>query len=270
MSFAEFLKIFVQTDLGLFFVFVLGSMFGSFFNVCIYRLPHEEMSVVKPRSFCPSCQKPIPWYYNIPLLSYLFLRGKCAYCGAKISFRYFFIEFLTGMLFVFGVVRFGFSFKTLEFIILSSIMLILFFTDLDERILPDEITLGFIPVGLLFAYFSPDRTLKEAFLVAIFGAGLLFLLAYVYLKLKGIEGMGMGDVKMLALMGAFLGTKAFLALMIASVLGTVVGLFIIYVLKKGKNYEIPFGCFLALGTVITYLYGNRIIAYYIEHFFPRY
>jgi len=269
MSFSNYLNMLVQSKLGLVFVFILGSMFGSFFNVCIYRLP-KELSVVKPRSFCPSCKKAIPWYYNIPLLSWLFLRGKCAYCGEKISFRYFLIELLTAFIFTFGVYKFGFTLKALEFIVLASIMLILFFTDLDERILPDEITLGFIPVGLIFAYFSPDRGFVESLVVGVIGAGMLFLLAYVYLKLKGIEGMGMGDVKMLALMGTFLGKKAFLALMIASVLGTIVGLFIIYVLKKGKRYEIPFGCFLAIGTVITYLYGNDIISYYVRHFLNHY
>jgi len=116
MGFLNYLEIFIQTKLGLFFVFVLGTMFGSFFNVCIYRLP-KELSIVKPRSFCPNCNKPIPWYYNIPIFSWLYLRGKCAYCGAKISFRYFFIEFLTGMIFVFGVYKFGISLKALEFIV---------------------------------------------------------------------------------------------------------------------------------------------------------
>ncbi len=268
MSFLNYLEVFIQTKLGLFFVFVLGTMFGSFFNVCIYRLP-KELSVIKPRSFCPNCKKTIPWYYNIPIFSWLYLRGKCAYCGAKISFRYFFIEFLTGLIFAFGVYKFGVSFKALEFILLASIMLILFFTDLDERILPDEITLGFIPIGLIFAYFSPDRGFVESLVVGVVGAGLLFLLAYIYLKIKGIEGMGMGDVKMLALMGTFLGKQAFLALMIASVVGTIVGLFIIYVLKKGRQYEIPFGCFLSIGTIITYLYGNDIVHYYITHFLQQ-
>ncbi len=269
MDFIQYLQTFADTKLVLFFAFIIGSMFGSFFNVCIYRLP-EELSVIKPRSYCPFCKKTIPWYYNIPLLSYLFLRGKCAYCGARISFRYFFVELLTALIFTYGVYKFGLTLKALEFITLSSIMLILFFTDLDKRILPDEITLGFIPVGLIFAYFSPERTLTESLVVGIIGAGMLFLLAYIYLKLKGIEGMGMGDVKMLALMGTFLGKQAFLALMIASVIGTIVGLFIIYVLKKGKNYEIPFGCFLAIGTVLTYLYGNEIISYYVRHFLQHY
>ncbi|BBB32723.1 leader peptidase (prepilin peptidase) / N-methyltransferase [Thermotomaculum hydrothermale] len=269
MSFADYLNVFFQSKIGLIFAFVLGSMFGSFFNVCIYRLP-KELSIIKPRSFCPSCNKTIPWYYNIPLISWLYLRGKCAYCGAKISFRYFFVELLTALIFTFGVYKFGFSLKALEFIVLTSLMLILFFTDLYERILPDEITLGFIPIGLIFAYFSPERGFLESLVVGVIGAGLLFLLAYIYLKIKGIEGMGMGDVKMLALMGTFLGKKAFLALMIGSIIGTIVGLFIIYVLKKGRHYEIPFGCFLAIGTVITYLYGDNLIHYYVTHFLQHY
>ncbi|NOZ14270.1 MAG: prepilin peptidase [Acidobacteria bacterium] len=245
--------------------FLFGLIFGSFFNVCIYRLPREE-SIVKPRSFCPGCGKTIPWYENIPLVSYLFLRGKCSGCGATISFRYFFVELITGLAFGFSMFHFGLSVKAAEFIVLSSLMIILFFTDLDERILPDKITLWFIPVGLVFAYFSMERTILESVLVALLGAGGLALIAWIYFKIKKIEGMGMGDIKMLALMGAFLGIKAFLALLIAALLGTVVGLFIIYVLKKGKRYEIPFGCFLAIGTLVAYLYGNQILTWYIQRF----
>jgi len=246
-------------------IFILGLIFGSFFNVCIYRMPIDK-SIVKPRSFCFSCNKTIPWYENIPLFSYLFLRGKCSTCGAKFSPRYFLIELFSGFIFAYGLYKFGLSIKALEFVVLTSAMLILFFTDLDERILPDKITLGMIPIGLIFAYFSFDRTLNQSLVVAIAGAGGLWLIAWIFFKIKKIEGMGMGDVKMLALMGAFLGTKSLLALLIASLLGTVVGLFIIYGLKKGRDYEIPFGCFLAIGTVITYLFGNEIIMFYIKHF----
>lgn len=245
--------------------FILGLIFGSFYNVCIYRMPIGK-SVVKPRSFCFKCNKVIPWYENIPLISYLILRGKCSTCGAKFSIRYFFIELISGFIFLFGFYKFGLSVKALEFVVLTSSMLILFFTDLDERILPDKITLGMIPVGLLFSYFSLDRSLQESIIVAIAGAGGLWLIAFLYLKIKKIEGMGMGDVKMLALMGAFLGTRALLALLISSLLGTIVGLFIIYGLKKGKDYEIPFGCFLSIGTIITYLYGSEIILFYVQHF----
>ncbi len=248
--------------------FVFGLIFGSFFNVCIYRLPRDE-SIIKPRSFCPGCGKTIPWYENIPLISYLYLRGKCSSCGMRISFRYFFVELITGLAFAFGIVHYGLSVKAAEFVVLASLMIILFFTDLDERILPDEITLGFIPVGLVFAFFSMERTLKESILVAVLGAGGLALIAWIYFKVKKIEGMGMGDIKMLALMGVFLGIKAFLALLIAALLGTIVGLFIIYVLKKGKRYEIPFGCFLAIGTLTAYVYGNEMLAWYVRTYIVR-
>ena len=168
--------------------FFFGLIFGSFFNVCIYRFPRDE-SIVKPRSFCPGCGKTIPWYENIPLFSYIFLRGKCSTCGATISFRYFFVEFITGLAFGFSVFYFGLSIKTAEFIILASLMIILFFTDLDERILPDKITLWFIPVGLAFAFFSMERNLKESILVAILGAGGLALIAWIYFKVKKIENL---------------------------------------------------------------------------------
>ncbi len=244
---------------------LFGLIFGSFYNVCIYRLPIGK-SVVRPRSFCPSCERLIPWYENIPVLSWLALRGKCSGCGAGITFRYTFVELTAGLIFGYGVYRFGLTIQALEFIVLASLMLILFFTDLHERILPDKITLWFIPVGLAFSWFSPTRTLLESALVGVAGAGGLYLLAWIYLKVKGIEGMGMGDVKMLALMGTFLGIKAFLALMIGAVLGTVVGLFVIYVLKKGRQYEIPFGCFLAVGTVVAYLWGDPMINWYVSRF----
>lgn len=249
--------------LTLFFCF--GLIFGSFYNVCIYRMPHGK-SVVKPRSFCPSCGKLIPWYENIPLVSYIFLRGQCSSCGESFSFRYFFIELLTGLMFAFAFYKYGLSVKTLEFIVFTSAMIIMFFTDLDERILPDIITLGFIPVGLIFSWFVLDRTPKESFLVAIAGAGGLYLIAWLYFKIKKIEGMGMGDVKMLAMMGTFLGVRTFIALLMASLLGTIVGLILVYGMKKGKNYEIPFGCFLAIASVITYIYGGEILLYYIQHF----
>ena len=245
--------------------FLFGLIFGSFYNVCIYRLPLGK-SVVKPRSFCPSCERSIPWYENIPVLSWLFLRAKCAGCGNPISFRYTFVELASGLIFAAGIYRYGPTVQGAEFIVMASLMLILFFTDLQERILPDKITLWFIPVGLVFAWFSVDRTLVESILVGVAGAGGLYLLAWGYLKLKGIEGMGMGDVKMLALMGAFLGIKAFLGLMIAAVLGTIVGLVLIYGMKKGRQYEIPFGCFLSIGTVVAYLYGREMIGWYVAQF----
>lgn len=245
--------------------FCFGLIFGSFYNVCIYRLPLGK-SLVKPRSFCPGCGKTIPWYENIPVFSWIVLKARCSDCGMPIPFRYTLVELISGFLFAFGVHRYGISIQAMEFIVLASLMLILFFTDLEERILPDRITLWFLPVGLLFAWLSWERTVLESALVGLAGAGGLFLLAWVYFKIKGIEGMGLGDVKMLALMGTFLGIKAFLALLIASLLGSVIGVVLVSILKKGRRYEIPFGSFLAVGTIVAYIYGNDMLRWYVTRY----
>jgi leader peptidase (prepilin peptidase)/N-methyltransferase len=243
--------------------FLFGLLIGSFLNVCVYRMP-RDLSVVRPRSYCPECEKTIAWYDNIPVLSYLLLAGKCRHCGARISVRYPLLELLTGLAFVGVVWRFGVSGAAIKFAILSAILLELLFSDLDSRILPDEFTIGGIILGLSLAIWVPmDQglayiwlyraadprliSLAEAALGAAVASGALWLVGWLYQKVRDREGLGFGDVKMIAMMGAFFGLqRTLLVLVLGSVVGTVIGLgFILLARKDAATYELPYGTFLA-------------------------
>jgi len=246
-------------------VLVMGLLVGSFLNVCIYRLP-RDLSVVRPRSFCPKCGTTIRWYDNIPVLSYLLLKGRCRHCGKRIDFRYPAVEALTAALFVVAFLHLGLSLQTLRLWALAALLLALIFTDLETRILPDELTLGGAMGGLALAVLAPLKpfwillvapegwparvlSLGEAALGATVTAGLLWLMGAIYRKVRKREGMGLGDVKMAAMLGAFFGLyEAMLALLIGSLLGSVTGLaFITATGKKASEYELPFGSFLGAG-----------------------
>jgi leader peptidase (prepilin peptidase)/N-methyltransferase len=202
---------------------MLGLCSGSFFNVCIYRLPLEK-SVVKPSSFCPSCGNNIKWYHNIPLLSYIFLGGKCAYCSSKISVKYPLIEILTGFIFYSNFFLYGFSTHTLINIIFISLLIIVIFVDIKHMIIPDEISVGGIIVGFLLSFFRKDLTWADSLLGIVIGGGILLLIIKGYYLLTKKEGMGGGDVKLLAMIGAFLGYKSLLfVIFVSSLFGTVVG-----------------------------------------------
>ncbi|MDD5348101.1 MAG: prepilin peptidase, partial [Candidatus Omnitrophica bacterium] len=208
------------------FVFIFGSMVGSFLNVCIYRLPLEE-SIVLPRSHCPKCKKQIAWYDNVPFVSYILLGGRCRHCKEKISFRYFLVELITALVFLGFYLRFGFSFPYIYYLILVCALIVATFVDFAHRIIPDEISLGGIAVGFLInagrgAQFAPFRydwhPALDSLLGIIIGGGIIFSFGYcfdlVYFKLlkrPAIQGetesMGGGDVKLLAMIGAFLGWK---------------------------------------------------------------
>ena len=244
-----------------------GLLVGSFLNVCIYRLP-RDLSVIRPRSFCPACEKPIAWYDNIPLLSYILLRGRCRTCGARIPLRYLLVELLTAALFVLAVVAFGATLKAVKVMILSAATVGLIFSDLEDRILPDEFTLGGLAAGLMMAVLAPMEamltlfvsplqwgerwlSLGEAALGAVVTAGLLFVMGALYEKVRKREGMGLGDVKMAAMLGAFLGLwGALQALLIGSLLGSMLGLVYIKATgKKASEYALPFGSFLGVGAL---------------------
>lgn len=252
--------------------FLLGLLLGSFLNVCIYRLP-QELSVWKPaRSFCPSCERMIAWYDNIPVLSYLILRGRCRHCGARIPLRYPAAELFTAVLFAW-VASLGLPpMYTAKLLVFMAILVTLIFTDLEERFLPDAFTLGGAAVGLVFAWLAPMQqgafifflhhrlgergaSLVEASVSALLLSGLLYLMGEVYYRIRKREGLGLGDVKMLATLGAFLGLQgALLSLAAASLFGCVMGLaYMLWNRKDFATYELPLGTFLGLaGIGLTY------------------
>ncbi len=247
---------------------LLGLIVGSFLNVCIFRLP-LELSISKPaRSFCPACEHTIAWYDNIPVLSYLLLRRRCRHCGATIPWRYPVVEILTAVLFVCVTLLELPGIYTAKLLVLMAILVTLLFTDLEERFLPDAFTLGGAAVGLVFAWFAPLQmgaviffyraswgesaaSLGEAVLAAVFLSGLLYLLGEIYYWLRKREGLGLGDVKMIATLGAFLGLQgALFSLAAASLLGCIVGLgYMAWNRKDFGTYELPLGTFLAIAGI---------------------
>jgi leader peptidase (prepilin peptidase)/N-methyltransferase len=271
------------------FVFVLGLLVGSFLNVCISRLPREnpaERSIVTPRSHCPKCKTPIAWYHNIPLLSYLLLGGKCASCKAKISAVYPAVELLTGLLFLACLSGFGISLIALKWTVFSCVLLVLVFTDILDRILPDPVNYFGLGAGLLLSFFveptdataawiagkmfaypppEPVVSFLNAILGAALGGGLLWLVGEVYLKWRGREGMGFGDVKMMAMCGAFLGPqRTFLTILAGSLLGSVLGLLFILVRRKNSEYELPFGTFLGVAALLVVFFGSPVLEWYLR------
>ncbi|MCK4762311.1 MAG: prepilin peptidase [Candidatus Aminicenantes bacterium] len=238
---------------------LLGLIFGSFLNVVIYRLPQGK-SVIKPRSFCPSCNKLIKFYDNIPVVSYFLLGGKCRHCKAEIPLRYPLIEAFTAFSFWLAYFYFGHDPLYTAFTILFVFLLIpLAIIDLTHMILPDELTLGGAVIFLGYSFFHPHITVANAF-IAGFGSALIFAgLYFFYLKVRKIEGLGFGDVKMMLFLGAFLGLHNLLvAILLASFSGLLVGLF--FIIFKGKNLQLklPFGTFLALGSYVSVFYGMAI------------
>ena len=244
-----------------------GLLIGSFLNVCIYRLP-LDLSVVSPRSYCPKCKATIRWYDNIPLLSFLALKGRCRKCDARIPFRYPIVELLTAIAFFCSFWFLGVTLAAVKFSLYGAILIALVFSDLEERILPDEFTIGGAILGLGFAFFVHLDWGPMALLVSSLGnpalisafesafsalvcAGALWLVAVLYERVRHREGLGLGDVKMVALIGAFLGLQAaLLTLIVASLLGAVVGLLYIWITgKDASTYELPFGTFLGIAAL---------------------
>lgn len=251
---------------GLFFL--LGAIFGSFANVIIYRLPKDE-SVVKPRSFCYSCKTPIRWFDNIPILSWFILRGRCRSCGARFSVRYPLVELMTAVLFALSYHYAGLSWTLLEYLIFVFGLVVCTFIDIDHMILPDEFTLSGIVIGLLGAALNPQREFMDAFWGVLMGGGFLWGMAYIYFLLTKQEGMGGGDIKLLAWIGAILGWKAIpFVIMSSAIIGSVIGLITARKQKAGLKTVIPFGPYLALGAVL-YLFGGETIAlWYLDLFLP--
>lgn len=249
-----------------------GLLIGSFLNVCVFRLP-RDLSVVQPRSFCPGCEKPIAWYDNIPLLSYALLGGRCRHCRERIPWRYPLVELSTAIAFALCFAAFGWSGQGAKYAVLSAILIALVASDMESRILPDELTLGGTIAGLAFALFVPMEAyivtylmpasyaprwhwLAESAFAAIVGSGAIWLVAFIYEKLRHKEGMGLGDVKMIAMIGAFLGLRwSLLTLMLASLAGAVGGLIYIKAARRDSaTYELPFGSFLGATALVLMMW----------------
>jgi leader peptidase (prepilin peptidase)/N-methyltransferase len=255
--------------------FLFGLLIGSFLNVCIYRWP-RDLSVVRPRSRCPSCDKTIAWYDNIPLLSYALLGARCRHCRARIPIRYPVVELLTGLCFFYFVWTLGPGVLALKMCVFAALLIALLFCDLEQRILPDELTLGGALAGLAFAVFvpTPDTTaqtlawlvganltgradwLAESVLGAVLPAAALWLGGWLYEKVRHRQGLGFGDVKFMVMAGSFLGLNgALLTLMLGSLAGSVLGYAYIGIARKDpKTFELPFGTFLSAAALAVAIF----------------
>jgi len=243
--------------------FIFGSIVGSFLNVAIIRLPKGE-SILFPPSHCPGCGKPIKFYDNVPILSYILLRGKCRNCQAKISLQYPLVEFLAGTLSLAIFFKFPiFPFYIIYFVLIAA-LIVVSFIDLEHRIIPDLITLPGIPVGFAASFFLPEITYPDSLAGIFLGGGTLYLIALTYHILTKKEGMGGGDIKLLAMLGGFIGIKGVLfTIFFGSLLGTLVGVVMIFFGKKGRFYAIPFGPFLSTASVIYLFFGKSILTWYL-------
>jgi len=244
-------------------VMVFGSIVGSFLNVVIHRLPKDE-SVVAPRSRCPACHTPIRALDNIPVLSFLLLRGRCRACGQPISWRYPLVEALTALLFVLTVHVFGVSAQTVLLLLFLSGLVAVTFIDLDHQIIPNAITLPGIPLGLLAGIVLGDPPFLDRLLGTLTGAGFLYLVLFYGGVLYGQDAMGEGDLNLIALIGAFLGWRGVIVTVLVGCLtGSAVGLGLIGLGRLHRREHIPFGPFLALGAVIALFWGDWLIARYL-------
>jgi leader peptidase (prepilin peptidase) / N-methyltransferase len=236
-----------------------GLVLGSFLNVVIYRLP-REMSLLRPRSHCPACGAVVRWYDNVPLLSYLALLGRCRRCGARISPRYPLVELLTGALLAACVARFGVTLAAAEAIVLVLLLVPLAFIDLEHHLLPDVLTLPGLVAGVAFSAAGGLTGPLNAAIGVVVGGALPYLVIVAYRAIRGVEGMGLGDVKLLAMVGAFLGWRgALLAIGLGSCLGAVIGIALIVSGRGTRSSELPFGVFLSLAALVALFFGAGIV-----------
>jgi leader peptidase (prepilin peptidase)/N-methyltransferase len=242
---------------------VVGLMVGSFLNVCIYRIPLRR-SVVYPRSKCVSCDRPLAWYENIPVVSYLVLRGRCRTCGTRISLQYPLVELTTAAAFVIHYEVLGLSPLLPVRIAFTCVLIVLFAIDLEHQLLPNVITLPALAAGLVLSLVLPPG-LRDALIGVLVGGGILFLIAEVYFRLRKEDGMGMGDVKMLAMIGAFLGWKlTVLTLILASFGGSIAGILLLVTRRGNMKAALPFGTFLAAGALAASLFGEPLVNWYVH------
>jgi leader peptidase (prepilin peptidase)/N-methyltransferase len=246
--------------------FVLGLVVGSFLNVCIYRIP-AGLSIVSPPSSCPKCNHQIRWFENIPLLSFLLLAGRCAGCRARISFRYPLIEVLTGVLFLLVLYSFGLRLATPIYFLLVAGLVVITFIDLDHQIIPDVISLPGIVIGFFCSFFIPWVGWLDSLLGIFLGGGLLLAIAWLYQVLAKRDGMGGGDIKLLAMIGAFLGWKSiFPIIFIASLAGSLVGVPLMLLQGADRRLALPFGPFLSLAALGYLFWGPSLVGWYLALF----
>ncbi len=254
-------------------VFTFGAIVGSFLNVCIARIPNGQ-SVVRPPSHCPKCKNSIRFYDNIPILSYLWLLGRCRSCGERVSPRYLFVEALTGMLAVFLYDQFGLGLAFFTGFIFVATLIVISFIDLDVRIVPDVISLPGIVAGVLFSLVAkflisdPSEIIPtplSALIGILAGGGFLFAVAWIYERVTGVDGMGGGDIKLLAMIGAFLGWHSIpFTIFLASLAGSMVGLVAMIATGAGRRLALPFAPFLCLGATLHLFFGRELVAFYFN------
>jgi leader peptidase (prepilin peptidase)/N-methyltransferase len=237
-------------------------MIGSFANVCILRIPAEE-SIVYPGSRCPGCKRPVAWYDNVPLLSWIALRGRCRKCKNPISFRYFVVELITALSAVALYFRVGFGVEWVILFLFVSALIVISFIDLDHRIIPDLISLPGVVVGFLLSLRGEPGPISSAIGI-LAGGGLLLAVAWGYHAVTKREGMGGGDIKLLGMIGAFLGWKAVpFTMLLSSLTGSIVGVTLMWWTGSDTKYAIPFGPFLALGALAYVFCGEELIGWYL-------
>ena len=246
--------------------FALGGLLvGSFLNVCIYRLPRRE-SIVWPASRCPKCGRQLAWFENVPVVSWLALRGRCRTCGDSISPMYPLVELATAVMFVGGAIMYGPSVLLGVRLAFACSLIVLFAIDLRHRILPNVMTRPGIAAGFAASWFLPPGWISSLIGIAG-GGGILLAIAEAYYRVRGQEGLGMGDVKMLAMIGAFLGWPLMvLTLVLASFAGSIVGVALIASGRGGMQAALPFGTFLALGALVAAVAGDPILAWYLSYY----
>jgi leader peptidase (prepilin peptidase)/N-methyltransferase len=244
----------------------VGAAVGSFLNVLIFRIP-EGQSIVLPSSHCPKCGHAIRVYDNIPIISYLILRGKCRDCHEKISVQYPVVEAVTALMSLLLLLKFGLSFKYLSSFIFTCVLIVITFIDLRHQIIPDVISLPGIPVFFFLAVFFMNLTVWESLLGILIGGGCLFAIAFLYEIITKREGMGGGDIKLLAMLGAFLGWKSlFFILFVSSLLGAIVGVSAMIIKGQDMKYAVPFGPFLSIAAVAYLFVGADLMRFLFFHY----
>jgi leader peptidase (prepilin peptidase)/N-methyltransferase len=246
------------------FTFIFGLCIGSFLNVCIYRLPASK-SISHPRSSCPSCGELIRFYDNIPVFSYLFLKGRCRFCREPISVRYPIIEILAGLFGLVTFIQYGLTLEALIYYVYIAALVVVTFIDIDHQIIPDVITLPGIPIFFIASFALPDINYRDSLLGICIGGGSLLLVAWAYNLITKKEGMGGGDIKLLAMIGAVIGWKGVLfTIFVASAVGTISGMLVMLKARKSMKLAIPFGPFLAIGGIAYIFFGPQLIDWYFR------